>query len=491
MKRVVIVGGGITGLSTAHALEKASEPYDVKIVEAAPRLGGIITTFSYSGFTIDGGPDSWPADKPQATRLAKEVGLGDELIGTRPDTRKVYVVRDKSLHPIPEGLELGVPSSLRPFADTALFGLDTKLRALLEPLVPKKVFAGDEDESIAAFVARRLGSEFYELVAAPLFRAMFAGDPASLSARACVPQLVEAEARSGSLLRAIRALGAAQRERRGPGSSEASAQLSLTRGVGDLVTYVAHRLRDAEISTSRAAKALSLLPPGDRRGTWAIETTTGPLFADHVALTVPANVASRLLGDLDPALSTMLGAVGYTSTASVFLAYRSYDVRHPLDAVGFVVPSGEGRPVLGCTFVSSKWDNRAPSGQALMRVLLGGAGAEHYLTRDDEGLARLARAQLRDVIGIERAPVLTKVFRFDRACPQPAVGHLGRTRRIMERVATWPGLYVGGNGFIGTDIPDSIKQGEEIAARIEGSRTAIDPAERVTAGGTTSSPRAR
>ena len=146
MKRVVIVGGGITGLATAHALEKSSEPCDVHVVDAAPRLGGNLVTLSHNGFTIDGGPDSWVATKPHATRLAKEVGLGDELIGTRADTRKVYIVWKKELHAMPEGLVLGIPTEWRPFAETELLGMDTKLRALLEPVIPRKVFAGDDDD---------------------------------------------------------------------------------------------------------------------------------------------------------------------------------------------------------------------------------------------------------------------------------------------------------------------------------------------------------
>jgi len=490
MKRVVIVGGGITGLATAHALEKAPERFEVTVLEAAPRLGGNLVTVSHNGFTIDGGPDSWVATKPHATHLAKAVGLGDELIGTRPDTRKVYIVWKKKLHAMPEGLVLGIPTEWKPFAQTELFGLDTKLRALLEPLVPKKIFAGDEDESIASFVSRRLGSDICDRIAGPLLGGIFAGDPESLSVRACVPQFVEAEARYGSLVVAMRALHASRKEAAGAtgaGDYEASAFLSLKRGIGDLVTYVAHRLRDAELVTDRAATKVSRLPEADPRGRWAVETRRGTIHAEHVALTVPAHASSRLVSELDPTLSSMLGDVGYVSTATVFLAYRKYDIRHPLDAVGFLVPRDENRPILACTFVSSKWDHRAPSGQALMRVFIGGAGAEHYLTRDDDALVRLAREQLFDLLGIERPPVFSKIFRFRRASPQPTVGHLGRMRKVLERTATWPGLHVGGNGFVGTGIPDSIKQGEEIAERIAGIRTSLHPDQRITADGTSAS----
>ena len=488
MKRVVIVGGGITGLATAHALEKAPEPHDVKIVEAAPRLGGNLVTHTYSGFTIDGGPDSWVAGKPHATRLARAVGLGDELIGTRPDTRKVYVVWKRKLHAMPEGLLLGIPTEWKPFADTELFGLDTKLRALLEPLVPRKRFAGDEDESIASFITRRLGADISERVAGPILGGIFAGDPEALSVRACIPQLVEAEAEYGSLVVAMRALRARRRELGVGGELEATAFVSLKRGIGDLVTYVAHRLRDAEIMTGRMAKKVSRLPDDDPRGRWAVETSSGTLFADDVALTVPAHASSGLVGDFDPTLASLLGSFGYVSTATVAMAYRKYDVRHPLDASGFVVPRSENRPILACTFVSSKWDHRAPSGQALLRVIIGGAGGEHHLSRDDEGLMRLAREQLRDLIGIEHPPVFSRVFRFDRASPQPTVGHLARMRVLFERVATWPGLHVGGNGFVGTGIPDAIKQGEEIAARMAGTRASVERSAQLGAGDMKPSP---
>jgi len=471
MKRVVIVGGGITGLATAHALEKCAERCTVTVIEGNANLGGNLVTVRHNGFIIDGGPDSWVATKPHATRLAKEVGLGDELIGTRPDTRKVYIVSQKRLHAMPEGLVLGIPTEWRPFATTDLFSIDTKLRALLEPFVPKRTFRGDADESIASFISRRVGSDIAERIAGPLLGGIFAGDPESLSVRACVPQLVEAEQKYGSLVRAMQALRAERKKKAVGGESEASTFLSLKRGMGDLVTNVAHRLRDAELHTGRAATRLARLERGDARGRWAIETSGGTLFADHVALTVPAHASAKLVSGLDAELAAMLGNVGYVSTATVFLAYRKYDVRHPLDAVGFLVPRSENRPILACTFVSSKWDHRAPSGQALLRVFIGGAGAEHELARDDAGLVRLAREQLHDLLAIERPPVFTRVFRFKKSSPQPTVGHLARMRRVFERVSTWPGLYVGGNGFVGTGIPDAIRQGEEIADKIAAAKS--------------------
>jgi oxygen-dependent protoporphyrinogen oxidase len=468
MKRVIIVGGGITGLATAHALEAAAYPCSVQIVEAAPRLGGNLVTTHHNGFTIDGGPDSWVATKPHATRLAKAVGLGDELIGTRPDTRKVYILFRNALHPIPEGLVLGIPTEVAPFASSTLFDIDTKLRAALEPLIPRKMFRGDDDESIGAFVTRRLGADIKDRIAGPLLGGIFAGDADGLSVRACVPQFVEAEAKHGSLVLAMRAMRKARKESAAAreGGAEPSTFVSLKRGVGDLVTCVAHRLRDASLMTGTPATALRRLPANDTRGRWAVETPSGVHVADHVALTMPAYASAKLVAHVDPVLSSMLADVGYVSTATVFLAYRTADVRHPLDAVGFLVPRSEGRPIVACTFVSSKWEHRAPAGQVLLRVFVGGAGCEEILQRDDAWLEQLAREQIRDLLGVHASPTFSRVFRFTKASPQPTVGHLGRMRRLLDRTAAHAGLHVGGNGFVGTGIPDSIRQGEEIAARI-------------------------
>jgi protoporphyrinogen/coproporphyrinogen III oxidase len=162
----------------------------------------------------------------------------------------------------------------------------------------------------------------------------------------------------------------------------------------------------------------------------------------------------------------MCRGIEYASTATIFLAYRKFDVRHPLDAFGFLVPRSENRPVLACTFVSSKWDHRAPAGQILLRLFVGGAGHEELVEREDEELVRLARGQLHDLLGIDRAPMFSKVFRFHRSSPQPHVGHIARVRRLLARAASHPGLHLGGNGYIGTGIPDAVRQGEEIASRI-------------------------
>jgi oxygen-dependent protoporphyrinogen oxidase len=366
---------------------------------------------------------------------------------------------------MPEGLVLGVPTEMRPLVDSELLGWDAKLRAGLDFVIPQRRWKDDDDESIASFVTRRLGPDVAERLAGPLLGGIFAGDPEALSVRACVPQLVEAERDHGSIIRAMRALKA-KRKAQAASAGEATAFISLKRGVGDLVVNVAHKLRDAEIATGRTAKAVVRLPDGDPRGRWLVKTSDGAMHADDVVLAVPATVASKLLADVDEELADQCGALDYTSAATIFLAYRKFDVRHPLDAFGILVPRAENRPILACTFVSSKWDHRAPSGQILLRVFVGGAGHEDMIDRDDADLVRMARGQIFDLLNIDRAPMFTRVFRFRNSSPQPHVGHIPRVKRILARVAEHPGLHLGGNGYLGSGIPDMVRQGEEIAARI-------------------------
>ncbi|MCL2724195.1 MAG: protoporphyrinogen oxidase [Polyangiaceae bacterium] len=466
MKRVVIVGGGITGLAAAYALERASCPLSVHLVEASPRLGGNIQTVTHNGFTIDAGPDAWVSNKPHAAQLARAVGLGDEIIGTRPESRKVYIVWQRRLHPMPAGLVLGIPTEISPFIKTDLLTLDAKLRAGLEPLIPRKDLSGGADETIASFVSRRLGDQICTRIVGPLLGGIFTGDPEELSVRTCVPQLIEAEQKYGSLIFAMRALRAKRKAQAASGESEASAFQSLKRGMGDLVVNVAHKLRNTKVRTDHAVRRVARLEPNDDRGRWVVETEADTLFADDVALTVPAHAAAQMLHGVDDDLERILGATGYVSTATAFLAYRTEDVPFPLDSVGFLVPHAEGRPIVAGTFVSSKWDHRAPPGQVLLRVFFGGARAEHILERTDEALVQIAREQLADLLGVTSAPAFARVFRFLRATPQPTVGHLERMTKLRTRLDALPGLYIGGNGYIGSGMPDAIKQGEEIASRI-------------------------
>ena len=202
MKRIVIVGGGITGLAAARALERAETPCEVRLVEASMHLGGGVQTIRHNAFTIDSGAESWRSSDVATTRLVRELGLGDEIIEARADAERRYVASERRLHPVPEDLFVDLATPLTRLLESELFGWDAKLRALLERVVPRR--ASDDEESIAAFVTRRLGVEVAERLADPVYGALFAGDIASLSVHACAPHLVAAEHEHRSLLAATR-----------------------------------------------------------------------------------------------------------------------------------------------------------------------------------------------------------------------------------------------------------------------------------------------
>jgi oxygen-dependent protoporphyrinogen oxidase len=458
--KVVVVGGGITGLSVAHFLEVSQLTKDVVLLEAQPRLGGNIRTERREAYVIDAGPDSWVTTKPFATNLARDLGLTEDLISTHPANRRVYVAWDKELHRLPEGLVLGVPTRIMPMVTTPLFSWDAKLRMGLEPLVPRREFHGDDDESIASFLGRRFGDELVERLAGPLLGGIFAGDAETLSIRATFPQFVEAEQKHGSLIRAMRATRPASRSADEPPPSPF---MSLKSGMGDLITTLAHKLKDAVVHRDARVCEVARL----ESGRYAVVTEAGAVHeADQVVLATPSYVTARCVRGLDSTLAELMDQMRYASTSTVFLAFKRDHVDHPLDATGFIVPRAARRPMLACTWVSSKWEHRAPAGRVLVRVFLGGAWGEEILERDDEELVRVAIDELGAFIGLRGRPVLTRVYRFVRASPQPSVGHLGRMRRVRERLAALPGLHVAGSGLDGVGIPDCIKQAEAIVQKM-------------------------
>lgn len=462
MKRVVVIGGGISGLSTAHMVRERDPSAEVVLLEQAARVGGNIVTERPDGFVIDGGPDSWVANKPHATTLAKKLGLESELIGTIPENRKALLAWGDSLHPLPEGFVLGVPTSIMPIITTGLFSIGAKARMAIEPFIPRrKPVDEDDDESIDAFIRRRLGAEVSERLVGPLLGGIYGGDAGALSMRATLPQFVEMEAKHGSL---IHALKGAQRGK--PGGPKPSMFTSVKSGLGTMVDRLTAGIGSERIRTgAKVARVASL--KDDPRGRFAVEVQGGETFhADHVVIAAPAHAAVEMLKGFGDPLATLLGGMPYVSTGVVMLGYARSDVAYPLDATGYIIPRVLGRPALAATWVTSKWAHRAPDGQVLIRVFLGGAAHAELLSRDDGELERLAREELQRTMGLTAAPRMSRVFRFLKASPQPLVGHPGRMRRVREILAKTPGVHLVASGYDGVGIPDCVRQAEEAAGVI-------------------------
>jgi protoporphyrinogen/coproporphyrinogen III oxidase len=473
-RRVVVVGGGVTGLAVAYRLlaSKTGARPDVTVLEARPRLGGNIQTERQGGFVIDGGPDSFVAAKPQATALCKELGLGDRLIGTTAKNRRVYVPRRGVLHTLPEGLVLAVPTRILPFAKTPLFSLLGKARMGLDLVLPRRSARAGDDESIGSFIRRRLGDEALSVLAEPLLGGIYAGDVERLSLRSTFPQLAELESRHGSL---IRGALAERRKKASAGNANASPFHSLLGGMGELVDTLAARIEEArgDIRVGAPVVALERAGESDGTGRWIVRFSgrdgrVESIACDDVVMTVPAHAAAGALEELDPALASLLRAIPYLSTATVVLAYARPDVPHPLDAVGVVVPKEERRRILAATFISSKWVARAPEDAVLVRVFVGGHRDPGALAASDDGLVSLGREELASLLGVRAAPLLARVFRYDHANAQPIVGHADRVARIRAAASRHPGLRFAGAAFDGVGIPDCIRQANEAAAAVLG-----------------------
>ena len=441
---VVVVGGGIAGLSAAYELQRRGVP--VRLLEAAQRLGGVILTERFDGWVVDAGPDALLVQKPAAVALCRELGIADRLVPTL-EPRAAYVLRDGRLHQIPEGSFLGFPINATALAKSSLFTWGGKLRMACEVVIPRG--PGDVDESIAAFVRRRFGAEAADYLAEPLLAGIHAGDAERLSVRALFPRLVHAEEQAGSVIRSLRAL------RMQP--SPRGAFVSLPGGVAELVDAVADTLNPGTVAL--AARATHLR----RTAAFVIDTEAGAFHARAVILAVPAYTAGKLLRGLDTTLAVLCDTVPYASTATVAFGYQRDQIRHPMRGSGFVVPRLERSPLLAATWVSSKWPGRAPDGCALVRAFLGGGRDPQRLDMTDDELVRSARETLEDVLRIDGAPIFARLFRWPRQTPQYDVGHLDRVAAIERRLLSIPGVFVTGSGFRAAGIPDCIADARQVA----------------------------
>lgn len=452
---VVIVGGGITGLAAAHALltDPRSRALGVActVVERDGRLGGKLHTVHLHGCLVETGPDSFLTAKPAAADLCHALGLGDRLIGTLPG-RAVFVASRGRLHPLPDGLAMGVPGRLLPILRTTLLSPAEKARLGLDLVLPRG--RSGRDESVGALIRRRLGSAAVERLAGPLLAGIYAGDADALSARATFPQLLEWEATQRSLI-----LAALAQRRNGPAGQGPLFQ-SLVGGMGELVQALTGALRGARLATGRA---VSGLVPGDS-ATYTVVLEDGTrLAADAVLLATPAFVAADLLAPLVPSAAAHLRRIPYASTASVTLGYRQNAVRRPLPGHGFVVAQSEPLQITACTCLSAKWPHRAPPDLIVLRCYLGAAGREAIVERDDAELVSAARTDLRAILALDAAPVFSHVARWPKAMPQYLPGHLERLDLIVSAIRVLPRIALAGAGYRGVGIPDCIRQGADAA----------------------------
>ena len=465
---VVILGGGITGLSAAWHLQQASEhvelPIAYTLVEQTDRWGGKIRSERVerdgdsAAWVLEAGPDGLLTRKPWALALARALKLDEHFLFVARENARTFVLRQGRPEPLPAGLQLLAPTEWPSFLRSPLFSPWGKLRVALETLLPpRRASSATSDESLAAFVRRRFGDEALQRVAEPLMAGVFNAEAERQSILATFPQFRDLERAHGSVIRGLRA---ARHKQPQPAAPQPSAFLSFDAGNQVLVdALVAHLTGILRLHTT--ARAITRCDDGR----YAVHLDDGAtLAADAVILATPARISAALTRDLAPEAAALLAGIRYAGIGAIYLAYRRGDIPRPLVGAGVVIPASEGRQIDGITWMSSKWSHRAPPGYALIRVFFGGPHTRGMLAVDDARLTAIVREELADILGIRAGPLFTRVFRWPDGYPQYDVGHLERVAAIEAALPA--GVVVAGSSYRGVGVPDCVHQGEMAAENV-------------------------
>ncbi len=525
-KRIAIIGGGISGLAAALRLGElaAGSECEVLLLEASPKLGGLVASERIGDCLIERGADSFITNKPGGVALCRKLGLESELIGTDDQNRRSLILARGKPIETPEGLNLIAPGAAWSILKTPILSWRGKLRCLLEPLVPRRETEGDE--SLASFTRRRLGQEFLDRIVQPMVGGIYTADPEKLSLAATLPRFLEMERRYGSLFEATQSgAGAAVSEK--ASGARYGLFASLRNGMSQLIDTLAERVRKvAKVETGAIVTAITALshspsgpplPPwhgrpareslGNRMGETPMPRTstacpgeglgvraapqensrssTGwkpiPRYeitwtdssgqphqtpVDAVILATPAYTAGDLCQSINPAAASELSAIEYASSAIVITNHALSGIGHPLNAFGLVIPAVEKRKILSVSFLNRKFPDRAPPGQVILRTFIGGALQPEMMNLSDGQLVETALAELRSIFDVRSEPRFAVVARYDRAMPQYHVGHMDRVARIEAALARTPAIRIAGNTLGGVGLPDSILSGENAAERI-------------------------
>ena len=461
MPHVVIIGGGISGLSTAFAfLEaclQAGRKIDCTLIDSQHHWGGKIQTDYDQGFIIEGGPDSFLSIKPWARDLCQQLGLSDQLINTNEEHNRTFCFTRGKLREIPQGLVSFIPTRVGSLFFSGLISWPGILRMGADWFIPP-LRRSDYDESLASFFCRRVGQEAFDRLIEPLVAGIYAGDARELSVKATFPRFCEMEQKYGGLIKGVLAQRSASKSP--PAVRKPSMFVTLRGGLGTMVEALIKKVDSKGAALRLGKQVIDLqMTHANSNGYKVVLEDGETLSADRVVLATPAYVSSRLMKPHHESLSNLLDQIPYASTATVSLAYRTEDVTKSVRGFGFVIPRKEGKSLIASTWTSLKWPNRTQPSQTLIRCYVGGTGRETVLDCDDGALVSYVREELRTIVGMTHMPIYTKVFRWERSMPQYTCGHLDRVRKIREIQQSLKGLYLTGAAYEGIGIPDCIREG--------------------------------
>ena len=459
MKRVAIVGGGISGLSAAYYLSQAG--LACTLIETRARLGGVICGEHVHGCLVEGGPDSFLAQKPWALDLIRETGLEDQVIGSNDHVRKTYVVRNGRLIVLPDGIQFLVPTKLWPVITSQLLSVRAKAKIATEWL--RRPGAQHPDRSVAQFVEDHFGMEVNQYLAQPMLAGVYGGSPENLSVNSVLPTFVDLERRHGSLTRGVlrsRATGSAGNANDRQGKRQ-PLFLTLKRGMRQLVDTLAEKLEGRVRIMTGTARALEGV-----RGSFRLRVDGGTIESDEVVLATPAYQAADLIKVHDAQLAKRLEEITYTSSITASLLYPRHRFDRPLDGFGFLVPRAEGMRLTACTWVNTKFPERVSPDRVLLRAFLAAEQAQAAWDQPDERVAASVHEELSALMGFRANPVEWRLYRWPLAMAQYEVGHKDRIDEIGTRLEETPGLHLAGNAYTGIGIPDCIRRSKSLAEKI-------------------------
>ncbi|TFJ93544.1 protoporphyrinogen oxidase [Lentibacillus salicampi] len=453
-KKILIAGGGITGLSAAFYLQKEIRekglPYEVKLVEAGSRLGGKIKTTRRNGFVIEQGPDSFLSRKQPGVKLVRELGLSDQLV--RNGTGQSYILVNNKLHKIPKGSYMGVPVSIRPFLFSGIFSPVGKLRAGMDLVLPR---GKTGDQSLGGFFRRRFGNELVENLIEPLLSGIYAGDLDDMGIMATFPNFYQLEQEHRSLIKGMRKTMPEKKKPKKSSGKKRGMFYSFANGLETLV----ERLEDVLGDNVSLGVGVDHVEKKDHG--YHVLLSNGDVYrADAVVMATPHDTLPKIFSQYE--LFDDFRDIPATSVANVAMAFDESAIKQDIDGTGFVVSRNSDFRITACTWTHKKWPNAAPDGKALVRCYVGKPSDQSVVDLSDEEITNIVLDDLNKTMNITAKPEFSVISRWVNAMPQYTVGHTERIANVRDDMdQELPGVFLAGSSYEGVGIPDCISQGEK------------------------------
>lgn len=450
---IVIAGAGISGLATAHLLEK--EGYRVTVIEAADKPGGAMQSVTEKDFLVDYGPNSGLETTPLISETASETGMRDEMIYANDEGNIRYILRNGELHPL--------PMAALTFIKSKLFSVAGKLRLFKEPFTGKA--KNGDTESMADFVTRRLGREFYDYAIDPFVSGVFAGDPEKLAVKYAFPKLYRLEELYGGLVQGL-VKGAKERRQRAEKGKNSAKMFSFLYGMQSFPEAIAKSLKSEILYNTKVNKVTK------NENGYNIEIVkdgeSSVINSDIYISTVPAYITGKILGNLDGTLKNHLDEIFYPPVIVIYAGYKKEDVKRPLDGFGYLIPSKEKQPFLGAIWSSTIFINRAPDKHASFTIFVGGARNQEIMKEDVSAVVDRAMKGFEKVTNVEGKPVLLKYKLWEKAIPQYNVGYHKHLEYFEKFEKENQGIFLSGNYRGGISVGDCFKSAEITKNRVLG-----------------------